>query len=155
MTPWNCIPSGLERRRYSSSLQLPQCFFVVLIQLFFADEVATFSSTLASLFSPLLPGCLGFTYSTSLHHLVFFSFIFLVFVFFSFSISPFINFCQLASVHAKKECEKMFVVNVVEALTSRQGLSEHNFVNKLKIWEMAFTGILLTSANRTCHVSRL
>ncbi len=42
------------------------------------------------------------------------------------------------------------VVNVVEALTSRHSLSEHqhNFVNKLKTWEMALTGILITSANR-------
>ncbi len=51
--------------------------FVVPIQLFFGDEVAnissssSFSFSLASLFSPLLPGCqdftMAFTYSVFLH----------------------------------------------------------------------------------------
>ncbi len=137
MTPWNCIPSGLERRRYSSSLQRLQYFFVVLIQLFFAGEVATFSSspssTLASLFSPLLPGCLGFTmtftYSASHHHLVFF--IVLVFVFFFIfhlpvhQLLPTLTATWLLRSMLKRNVKKMFVVNVVEALTSRHSLSEH------------------------------
>ncbi len=90
MTPWNCIPSDLDAGNILSCHVLFISFmssilFVVRIQLFFDDEVATISSSsfsLASLFSPLLPGCLGAKILPWLSLIqFFFIFLFLVFIF--------------------------------------------------------------------------
>ncbi len=80
MSAWDCIPSDLDAGNILSCHVLFISFmsailFVVPIQLFFTDEVATISSSFsfsfASLFSPLLPGCqdftMAFTYSVFLH----------------------------------------------------------------------------------------